>query len=166
MIQLVTLPDGKRVSLDQGCYFANERYFCVTRNNDTIASYACLNSTGAAGMVTQTDTGLAAVAAGTNSNTVLSDTGAFVWTSLTLNTYTISGVSYDGTIAGSGFNGASLTFQFNDGSGHLSSFVPYASNNTSIAGHATFTITGTYTLYYSLDAGLTWTTTALTLTVS
>jgi hypothetical protein len=154
-------PDGTRVDMKGCVYKAVGRTFCAIFQNDTIFSYACVDSTGADGMVTAVD----AVTTPTN----ITDTGSFTWTSLTPNTYSISGgVNYDGTIAGLGFAGAPLSFHFDDGGGHVLPFVPYSTSNTAISGNIPLgvAVAGSFTLYYSLDTGSTWTTTGLTLTIS
>lgn len=167
-MQIITTPDGRRIPLDGCTYQAIDNELVIVPITAPV-KYACVNSTGSAGMVTQIDTGLAA-ATGVNSNTVLSDSGAIVWTSLTPNTGTIN-TDYSGTIAGTGFSGSGIDgFNLYSGAVPVITNIPFTINSDTVIKIAISSLyatpAGTYTLFFTTNSGLNYTTTALTLTLS
>lgn len=95
---------------------------------------------------------------------------ALVFTDVSPSAWPVNDGNYSGYITGSGFYGAGINaVQLDDGAGDLFNIpAPPISGDISIylSTFGSFTATGVYTVYYSLDSGVTRTTTGLTITVS
>lgn len=91
---------------------------------------------------------------------------ALTWASLTPGTASV-GVATDFVVAGTGFMTAPVPLvQLDDGAGHVYQPVFSSLTDSAMAWSLSLLTAGTYTLYYSLDAGATWTSTLLTVTAS
>jgi hypothetical protein len=89
------------------------------------------------------------------------------WISITPNTATV-GVAFDASVTGTGFTVSGAEYiKLDDGTGHIAyGDECLRTSDSNINAGFDLPAASTYTLYYSLDGGATWTTTGLTVTAS
>jgi hypothetical protein len=97
----------------------------------------------------------------------LVDAGPVVWTSITPNAGDTTTFYYF-TIAGTGFTASNVNqFKFDDGVTPIYEGLTIDSNiQITTSNASSFFSVGVYTLYFSTDSGVNWTTTGLTVTIT
>jgi len=166
-VKVITLPNGRNITIEGANYRSVGQSFIVTQANGSEIVYNATSDTAAATMVTDTDTfvGNAALYIA-----VLTDAGVTTWVSVTPN-FAAQDASIDFIISGTLFLGSNVNSMKGDNGnpGEETFYTPTILDDStmSLAGWAVaFQYTGVYTIYFSTDSGVTYTTTGLTITVT
>jgi len=154
-MQIVTLPDGRRIPLDGCTYQAVGNALVITQPNGATLSYPC-NTASAASLVSAIDAGLAA-ATGVNSNTQLYD---YFISSISPTSFDITTATL--TINGSGFVAGTIgKICFEDAPGgedsnsyyHTCTFVSATQLTTAYGGSGDGILDPSMIIYYQDSGG-------------
>ena len=167
-MKVAIMPDGTRVSIENANYRVDGALVIIRQNDGGETVYKANNEAGAAAVLAALDVFVDAPLL--ISADPITSGGGFTWTSITPAVATF-GISDFFVIEGTGFAGGAvnnLTFFQGalSGPGFGSDYWYVTGDTTITTGMCVFDPVGVWTLYYSTDAGGTWTTTALTVTVS
>ena len=155
-MQIITLPDGRRIALDACTYQAIGNALVITQPNGSSVSYQC-NAVSAASLVTAIDSGLAA-ATGVNSNTQLYD---YFISSIEPTAFDITTATL--TINGSGFVAGTVgKIYFEDADGgqdsngyyHICTFVSETQMTTVYGGTGDGYLESAVIIYYQDSNGV------------